>query len=712
MKHFREQMQQQLAVLIATGKLFRADITGDEVWDTYLKAFEYDPIFRDPEKTIHDCNHCNNFIRRYGNIVAIDGDNNIITLFTFVGKDEFKRVTVVLNNTISRVPIKNVFFETFEELQALPYESCKKNSETFRLGIHENVKRYTKQEAEAHGGGIVTENQVMKFEHMSLMLNKLFVKRGQGSIDAIMSGYRDNKEVFKRAMDEISTDTFELVKDLISQGSLLDGATHIEKIDAILPLAQSYKDVPSTHQDNWCWLHSYEFLYAKFRNTLIGVLCSELSEGMEINNACQNWNKRVDPINYMKAKSPITQKQIKDAKIFVEKHGYETAFKRRPATIDDIKSSEILHMNDDGGDVNPSISIFDGVKSTITRHRRSEFEGIEEMYIENFMKDVLPGCTSVEVFLKNNHEDNMVTLTTAETDDSKPIFKWDNNYSWTFNGNLAGKSMIKNAVKSQGGGVDGVLRFSIMWAEDLIDDSDLDAHCSQPNGFEIYYSKMRDSSTHGELDIDVINPQSHKRDKKVDVVENITWPDITRMPEGIYNMFIHQYSERSSQGFKAEIEFGGEFHEYEHKGSLRQGIKFKIARVALKDGKFTIEHDLTPTDGIGSDKDIYNLKTNHFHKVNLMCLSPNHWGENTSGNKYYMFMLEGAQSSQTMRSFHNENLKGDLLAHRKVMEVLANTTMVESKPKELSGVGFNSTVRDEVILRLKGSHKRVVKIKF
>jgi hypothetical protein len=27
------------------------------------------------------------------------------------------------------------------------------------------------------------------------------------------------------------------------------------------------------------------------------------------------------------------------------------------------------------------------------------------------------------------------------------MFKWNNNFSWTFNGNLAGKSQIKQAVK-------------------------------------------------------------------------------------------------------------------------------------------------------------------------------------------------------------------------------------------------------------------------
>jgi hypothetical protein len=109
---------------------------------------------------------------------------------------------------------------------------------------------------------------------------------------------------------------------------------------------------------------------------------------------------------------------------------------------------------------------------------------------------------------------------------------------------------------------------------------------------------------------------------------------------------------------------------------------------------------------------VYGLETKQFHKVNLMCLSPNHWGENKSGNKHYMFMLDGCKTPADIRSFHNENLIPELAAHRKVLEVLGAVNMIEPSDEQLSGLGFNSTVRDEVILKLAGTHKRMIKVKF
>jgi hypothetical protein len=405
----------------------------------------------------------------------------------------------------------------------------------------------------------------------------------------------------------------------------------------------------------------------------------------------------------MKTTAPITKKQIEEAKKFVEENGYEESFDRRFATIDDIKASEILHLNSGKAEIK-NVSIFDNVKSTSTRHKRAEFDKIETVSIEKFMSDILPGCTSIEAFLENRLEGNMVSLTTTNNSNSKPIFKWNNNYSWTFNGNLAGKSQIKEEVKSKGGKVDGVLRFSMMWADGNNDNSDLDLHCLEPTGNHIYFSNKINPRTGGNLDIDITQPNGKL------AVENITFPSLSKMTEGVYKLFIHQYSARSSKGFKAEIEFNGELYSYTYDKPVSGNIQ--IAEVTLKNGEFTIIHKLPATDGIGVSKEIYGLESNNFHKVNLVCLSPNHWNTNNVGNKHYFFMLDKAKSPISIRSFHNENLLPELATHRKVLEVLGTQTMINSTDKQLSGLGFNSTVKDEVILKLQGTHKRVIKVQF
>lgn len=708
MLKFNKQLQDKFTEMAKTGKLFRTELSGQQIWELYINSFskEDNPVFRDPNSTSKNCNHCQNFIRRYGNIVAVDDQHNIATMFDVTADPEFHNTTKTLSSWLKSSRITDVFLETFNELNSLPYESCNKSNNVFQLGVSSNTKRYTKEESEKYG--VVKPNEVRTFNHMHLFVGKDFVDMSGSSVEALMGLHRDAKNVFQRAMEEISLDTLRLVKDLINQGSLLDGATHLYKIEQIIPLKEEYDGLPLHKRDNWCWVKSYKLPFAKFKNELIGVLCSELSEGEELNKACQSWNKRVDPANYMKVTAPITQKQIEEAKTFVEENGYVASFDRRLATIDDIKVSEILHSNVGDGKIK-SVSIFNGVKSTSTRHKRNEFDGVEEVAIEKFMKDILPSCSFVEAFLSNKHSGNLVSLTTAKEPDSKPIFKWSNNYSWTFNGNLAGKSQIKEAVKSEGGRVDGILRGSMIWNESGGDTSDLDLWCEEPGGNRIGFSAgyRRDSGNSfspcgGQLDLDNTNPGQKMG------IENIYFPALNKMREGAYLFWVHQYSARNSKGFKFEIEFDGELFSYEYDRPV-SGI-VKIAAVTLKNGQFSIQH-LLPESGVTS-KEIYGLETNQFHKVNLVCLSPNHWGENGTGNKHYLFMVDGCKSPVSIRGFHNENLLPELAQHRKVLEVLGATNMIEPSDKQLSGLGFNATVRDELIVRLQGTHKRILKIKF
>lgn len=714
MINFNKKIQEQFAKMCATGKLFRMALTGQQVWDIYINSFtnESDPQFRDPTSTVHTCNHCNNFLRRYGNVVAVDENFGIITMFDFEDQEGFENVSSSLSAALRASIIADVFFETLTELNTLPYEACSKDNPVFRLGIDKNTKRYTAEEAELYktpsGEFIVKPNELKVFNHMFLDIPKGFVDMGKKSIETIMSEYRGAKEVFQRGMEELPLDTLVLVKDLINQGSLLDGATHVHKLEAFIPFKLAYDTLSQSQKDNWCWVTSFKLPYAKFKGELIGTLCTDLAEGMEINKACQTWNKRVDPANYMKVTAPITQRQIEEARKFVEENNYIESFNRRMATIDDIKVSEIKHINSGDGSIK-EISMFDAIKPTATRHKRSEFEGVEEVHIDTFLKDILPGCTSVDLFLLGNHDGNLVTLTTPVNPDSKPIFKWDNNYSWTFNGNLAGKSQIKEAVKLAGGNISGVLNCRLAWGDGDGDNSDLDIWASEPSrkniGYSTSYRKSRAtrSPNSGQLDVDNTNPGGRL------AVENITWIDPRAMADGKYCLWVNQYRAQNSKGFEAEIEFGGEIYSYKYDRPVSGNVQ--IAEVTLKDGNMTIKH-LLPESGQTS-KEVYGLETNKFHKVNLVCLSPNHWGNNKVGNKHFLFMLDSCKATTDLRSFHNENLLPELLEqHRKVMDVLGGKSMIPSTDKQLSGLGFNATVRDEVILRLGGSFKRVIKVKF
>lgn len=696
-------LQEQFAKMCATGKLFRSKVTGDQVWEAYMRGFGEDPIFRDPESSVHNCNQCKHFFHRYGNIVAIAEDNSIMTMYDGETTDEYRESFRLMSEMLRNAPIEDVFVETFDYLYKAVYARCTKNDSMFALNLDHTVKRYTKEEAEKFG--VVKPNEIRTFNHFCVKVPKEFIHFGHETVESFQGRLREDKKVFKRALDEIPTDTLQLVIDLIDQGSLLNGDTHKYKVVEFLNLSRQYNSLSAAEKDNWCWVKSYKYNLARFRNELIGTLCVELSEGKELNAACLDWNKRVDPANYMKATAPITQQMIDNAKALIAENGYEESFTRRCATMEDIRVCDILHANVGDGKIKP-VSILDGIKPTSTRHKRSEFDGVEVVSIDKFMKDILPGCTSVEVFLQTSHENNFVTLTTPVSKNSKPIFKWGNNFGWTYNGNLAGKSEIKEAVKAAGGFVNAPFRFSIMWNEDGRSICDLDAHAKEPNGTEIYFGSYKGRKTPvcgGMLDVDMIRPVGVG-------VENIFWNEPERIMDGAYRFFIVNYDQRHNNGAKAEIAFGDEVFTYVVDHEFLRAVD--IATVHIKGGMIDhVDQSKYLVDSNATSKEIYGLETNQFHKVNLVCLSPNHW-DGAFGNKHYFFMLEGAKAPEAIRGFHNEFLIPELLEHRKVMEVLGATLKVESTDKQLSGLGFNATVRDEVVLRLQGSHKRVIKVQF
>lgn len=676
--HFRNSLRENIENLVKdVDKLFEIDVDKDELWNTYLESIpaEYNPIFR--ERRVYDCSECRQFIRSFGNVAVIK-DSVIHTIWEFDTEDEvFQPVINALDRLVKSHIVKDIYVTKFT-----------------KIGVKENHE-------------LDDDGLVHTWEHLYTELPSRFVDRSGRSIGDIKGTFRDTKNVFKRSLDEISQEAIETVLELIGQNSLYKGEEWKGTLRQFLQYKKDYEKVPNELRDNFAWEKSLSAgnVIGRIRNHSIGVLLTDISEGVDLDVAVKRYEDIVAPTNYKRPKAIFTKRMLEDARKTVEELGYMDSLPRRFATLDDITVNNILFSNRDAAKRIAGGNVFEAMAADVRMNPKS-FSRAEEIGIDKFIEDVLPSAKELEVFLESKHMRNMVSLIGPQNPEAPSMFKWNNAFSWAYSGNIT-DSDIRENVKSAGGSVDGVLRFSIQW-NDLDDDmNDLDAHCQEPNGSHIYFGncrKPRVSRMGGQLDVDIQFPQTG-----VPAVENITWPDKSRMRPGTYRFWVRNYANRGGRkGFRAEIEFDGQIYNFDYPTEVVRDVL--VAEVTLsKDGTFSIDAKL-PSNV--SSRDIWGLKTNQFVPVSVVMFSPNYWDEQKGiGHKHYFFMLNCVNPEQP-NGFFNEYLKEDLMKHKRVFEALGSKLAVTDAEDQLSGVGFSSTKRAELVVKVKGATERVLKIKF
>jgi len=170
--------------------------------------------------------------------------------------------------------------------------------------------------------------------------------------------------------------------------------------------------------------------------------------------------------------------------------------------------------------------------------------------------------------------------------------------------------------------------------------------------------------------------------------------------------FSIQWNENGDNGFRAEIEFNGTIHEFDYPKELRQGEKVQVASVKLSgDATFEIVESLPSTT---SSRQVWGLTTNQFHPVSVVTYSPNHWDDRGVGNRHYFLILAGCVNPEQPNGFFNEYLKEDLMEQKRVFAALGSKMRVEQSETQLSGVGFNSTTRASLTVKVDGKAMRII----
>lgn len=632
-------------------ELFVLDIDKDKLYETYLAAFPEgtNPIYK--THTEHDCTCCKQFIRNVGSLVTIT--NGVMDTVWNTGSVEpypYNVVAEIMHGFVIRHAVKGVW----------------RTSER-RFGTSSNQKQ-------------MEDGTVHTFHHYWAQVS---ARHYSQTPDKDAGTINTDVGVFLRGLETLDRQAIIDVLDLIDKKSLYRGEETRHALNGFL------HHLTASQGKNKA-LYAWEHCGAKgitFRNTAIGTLIVDLSEGKDMEEAVPAYEAKMDPRNYKRPTPLVSTAMINKAVAELTAAGLDLSLERRHAKISDVSINNVLWADN-------TARKGMGLTDLLLKGQPADVQigKTQQISIEDFIANVVPTATTMDLMVRNSQQGNFVSLTTACYEDSKKLFQWPNHFAWSYDGDVT--DSIKERVKAAGGNVNAKLRVSLGW----YNFDDLDLHGIDPFGNHIcFHNKM------GILDVDM----NAMFGKSRNAVENLAW---TNPRNGDYKIMVHQYQQREKVdvGFTLELACGDYTESRTYTPILAQGITVHSLIFHYQDGKITNARWAKGMTDNAKSVEKWGVHTESFTKVETLMYSPNHWDGAGVGNRHYIFVLKDCKNPNEVRAIYNEYLNNDLSEHRKVLELIGARKKVPVKDEQLSGVGFSSTRKDTVAVRVLSNGKSTV----
>ena len=657
---FENQLRENFKEFISLDQpmfLIKAD---DSIWEHYLLNIE------ESGRQHYNCNCCKSFIRKYGRLVTLDDDANVISVLWKDREDTpsyFKAAVSNLRDFVERQPIVAPFY-----------------SDELDLG-----------NMETNGWGHLS----LKLEQNSKFKNKSRLK----TANQIMADKKQDAIILKRALNEYSKETINTALNVLKSDSVYRG-------DRFVGIAEWFKNVKDAYEANtseytkeniiWFSVATANEGYCHIRSSMIGTLLDDIKAGFTFDRVAERFAEKMNPANYQRSQSDPTESAVAQAERVIMALGVADSLERRYATIDEIPEF-VWKSRQPKVEKKASGGIFGNIKT-----KEKPVKQVDDslptvtMTWDKFSRTVLPNASKIEARIDNTNR--LSALVTAVNPESENILQWSNPFSWYYHGGVDGE--IKRRVEEAGGRYENNdIRCSLLWNNY----TDLDLHCITPTGSHIFYGNER--STGGYLDIDKnVSPET------LTPIENIRWKTGDAR-DGMYKFYVNCFSDRSGYGnsnqYKVELEIEGKIYTYEGE-TTREEVVFEFEYIKGQEPVFVGTQP--------SSSSSWNIDNGSFAKISGITKSPNLWGDNPLERvgDHTFFLLDGCkdESEGKGRGFFNEFLKSDLKEVRKTLEAYTAQTPIQgSEDASACGLGFSKESDWNLVLRVTDSGlSRLIKI--